>query len=50
MFGNPKAAVLVVVENVNQNQLDQRYVEYELERLEYNIKIIRVTFTEAFDK
>jgi glutathione synthase len=49
-FDNSKAAVLVVVENVNQNQPDQRYVEYELERLEYGIKIIRVTLTEAFEK
>ncbi|KAI6183382.1 Glutathione synthetase [Aphelenchoides bicaudatus] len=49
-FNNPKAAVLVVIENVNQNQPDQRYVEYELERLEYGIKIIRVTLTEAHEK
>lgn len=49
-FGNPKAAVLVIIEDVNQNQPDQRYVEYEFERLEYGIKIIRVSLTEAYEK
>ncbi|CAI5441522.1 unnamed protein product [Caenorhabditis angaria] len=32
-FNNPDAVVLVVIENVNQNQIDQRHVEYELENL-----------------
>ncbi|CAD6196901.1 unnamed protein product [Caenorhabditis auriculariae] len=32
-FDNPAAVVLVVVETVNQNQIDQRVVEYELEKL-----------------
>ncbi|KAI6225130.1 Glutathione synthetase [Aphelenchoides fujianensis] len=50
-FNNPKAAVLVVIEDVNQNQLDQRYVEYELERLAGpHLRIIRSTFTQAYDK
>lgn len=49
-FGNSRAAILVIVENINQNQLDQRHVEYEIERLEYGIKIIRLTLTEAYDR
>ncbi|CAJ0587050.1 unnamed protein product, partial [Mesorhabditis spiculigera] len=32
-YGKSDAGILVVVENVNQNQLDQRHVEYELEKL-----------------
>ncbi|KAI6211467.1 Glutathione synthetase [Aphelenchoides besseyi] len=50
-FNNPKAAVLVVVEDVNQNQCDQRYIEYELERLAgSHLKIIRNTFTQSYEK
>ena len=49
-LGNAKAAILCVVENVNQNQLDQRFIEYELERLAPGIKIVRITLTAAFDR
>ncbi|ETN69127.1 glutathione synthase [Necator americanus] len=33
LFGSPDAVLLIVVENVNQNQIDQRHVEYALEDL-----------------
>lgn len=38
----------MVVENVNQNQADQRFIEYELERLtDGDVKIIRLTLTDS---
>uniref|UniRef100_A0AC34QMD2 Glutathione synthetase n=1 Tax=Panagrolaimus sp. JU765 TaxID=591449 RepID=A0AC34QMD2_9BILA len=45
------AAVLVVVENANQNQLDQRFIEYELAALNDGpIKIIRATLGQCYDR
>ncbi|KAE9552452.1 hypothetical protein FO519_004337 [Halicephalobus sp. NKZ332] len=44
------AAVLVVVEDVNQNQLDQRFVEYRLVDMHNEpIKIIRLNLTQCSD-
>uniref|UniRef100_A0A914C710 Glutathione synthetase n=1 Tax=Acrobeloides nanus TaxID=290746 RepID=A0A914C710_9BILA len=45
-FGDPQAVVLFVVEEVNQNQFDQRLVEYSVEELSNGeIKVIRATLT-----
>ncbi|KAF1765226.1 hypothetical protein GCK72_005178 [Caenorhabditis remanei] len=50
-FNNPSAWVLVVVENVNQNQIDQRHVEYELEKLGVPMTcIIRRTLTQCYEQ
>ncbi|KAK0403827.1 hypothetical protein QR680_017143 [Steinernema hermaphroditum] len=47
-FGDPKAIVLVVVENVNQNQIDQRWIEYELEELsEGQIEVMRLDLAQC---
>ena len=45
-FGDPQAVLLFVVEEVNQNQFDQRLVEYSVEELSNGeIKVIRATLT-----
>ncbi|EGT56341.1 hypothetical protein CAEBREN_22530 [Caenorhabditis brenneri] len=50
-FNIPSAWVLVVVENVNQNQIDQRHVEYELEKLGVPMTcIIRRTLTQCYEQ
>lgn len=50
-FGNLKAAILVVIEEVNQNQLDQKFIEYELEKLGgEDLKIIRATLTQCYER
>ncbi|CAB01655.1 Glutathione synthetase [Caenorhabditis elegans] len=50
-FSNPAAVVLVVVENVNQNQIDQRHVEYELEKLGVPMTcIIRRNLTQCYEQ
>lgn len=50
-FSNPSAIVLVVVENVNQNQIDQRHVEYEVEKLGVPVNnILRRNLTECYEQ
>ncbi|CAB3405253.1 unnamed protein product [Caenorhabditis bovis] len=50
-FNDPNAIVLVVIENVNQNQIDQRHVEYELEKLGIpSDQIVRKNLTECHEK
>uniref|UniRef100_A0A183BS86 Glutathione synthetase n=1 Tax=Globodera pallida TaxID=36090 RepID=A0A183BS86_GLOPA len=47
-FGDPTALLLVVVGEVNQNQFDQRFVEYELElKSTGQMKIVRLTLTQC---
>uniref|UniRef100_A0A1I7WRU1 Glutathione synthetase n=1 Tax=Heterorhabditis bacteriophora TaxID=37862 RepID=A0A1I7WRU1_HETBA len=47
-FGDLKALVLVVVEEVNQNQIDQRLVEYSLEEFGIPLnQIVRKTLTQC---
>ena len=50
-MGDKDAGVLVVVEDVNQNQLDQRFIEYRLADMHNEpIKIIRLTLTQCIDR
>ncbi|KAK6039154.1 eukaryotic glutathione synthase, ATP binding domain protein [Cooperia oncophora] len=50
LFSEPSAVVLVVVENVNQNQIDQRHVEYMLEDMGVPVdQIVRRTLTECYE-
>uniref|UniRef100_A0A914XZE2 Glutathione synthetase n=1 Tax=Panagrolaimus superbus TaxID=310955 RepID=A0A914XZE2_9BILA len=45
---DPNGIILVVVEDVNQNQLDQRFIEYHVSALsEGNVKFIRATLSEC---
>lgn len=47
-FNDDSALVLFVVEEVNQNQLDQRHVEYRLDELsERRAMIVRLTLTQC---
>uniref|UniRef100_A0A7E4ZSA1 Glutathione synthetase n=1 Tax=Panagrellus redivivus TaxID=6233 RepID=A0A7E4ZSA1_PANRE len=48
-YGDLNAAILVVVEDVNQNQLDQRFIEYELIKAQSGPipKIVRATLTQV---
>ncbi len=47
MFDDNNAWILVVVEEVNQNQLDQRFIEFEVERLsKYKARFIRLSLTQ----
>ncbi|KAL3085808.1 hypothetical protein niasHT_034216 [Heterodera trifolii] len=50
-FGDPNAILLVVVGEVNQNQFDQRFVEYEMEqKTTGQIKIVRLTLMQCSQK
>ncbi|CAD5216616.1 unnamed protein product [Bursaphelenchus xylophilus] len=50
-YGNPAASVLVVIEEVNQNQLDMRFVEYEIEEsIGVHVNFIRATLTQCYEK
>uniref|UniRef100_A0A0N5AEN1 Glutathione synthetase n=1 Tax=Syphacia muris TaxID=451379 RepID=A0A0N5AEN1_9BILA len=47
-FDDSSALILFVVEPQNQNQFDQRYVEYEVDKLsERQVKCVRLTFSEC---
>lgn len=47
-FQDTSAIILFVVEEVNQNQLDQRHIEYQLDEFSCRrIKCVRLTFTEC---
>ncbi|XP_030759460.1 glutathione synthetase-like isoform X2 [Sitophilus oryzae] len=46
IYGDPKSAVLFVVEDITYNICDQRFHEFELKRLNPRVKVIRKTLTE----
>lgn len=46
IYGDEKAAILVIVEDVTYNICDQRFHEFELKRLKPGVKMIRKTLTE----
>ncbi|GMR36987.1 hypothetical protein PMAYCL1PPCAC_07182 [Pristionchus mayeri] len=47
-FGRPDGVILVIVEEFNQNQIDQRHVEYELAEQGVNPALIkRMTLTQS---
>ncbi|KHN87278.1 Glutathione synthetase [Toxocara canis] len=50
-FGDQSALILFVVEEVNQNQLDQRHVEYRIDQLSSRrAKCIRLTLTQCAER
>lgn len=50
-YGDPNAIVLFVVDAENQNQIDQRHVEYGLDEVsDGKIKCERTTLTEAAER
>ncbi|KAF7284508.1 hypothetical protein GWI33_022096 [Rhynchophorus ferrugineus] len=50
IYGNTEAAVLFVVEDVTYNICDQRFHEFELRRLNPNVKVLRKTLTEIHNE
>lgn len=46
IYGDPKAAILVIIEDVTYNICDQRFHEFELKRLNPRVKLMRRTLTE----
>ncbi|VDK52997.1 unnamed protein product, partial [Gongylonema pulchrum] len=47
-YGVAEAIVLFIVEKVNQNQIDQRHVEYRLDEISgQQVRCMRVTLTES---
>lgn len=46
LYGNPKAVILFVVEDITFNICDQRFHEYEIQRLNSTAKMVRKTLTE----
>ncbi|CAJ0950792.1 unnamed protein product, partial [Mesorhabditis belari] len=50
IYGKKDACILVVVENVNQNQIDQRLVEYDLEKRGIGSRLVhRQTLTQCYE-
>jgi glutathione synthase len=50
-FGQPTAWILVVVEESNQNQPDQRFVEFAVEELSHGqVRFIRLTFAQCDER
>ena len=46
IYGDPKAAILFIIEDVTYNICDQRFHEFELKRLNSRVKVLRKTLTE----
>ncbi|KAH1015524.1 hypothetical protein HUJ05_013236 [Dendroctonus ponderosae] len=47
IYGDSKAAILVIVEDVTYNICDQRFHEFELKRLNPRVKLMRKTLTDV---
>lgn len=45
IYGDPKAAIMLIEENITYNICDQRFHEFELRRLNPIVKIMRRTLT-----
>ncbi|XP_050315569.1 glutathione synthetase-like isoform X4 [Anthonomus grandis grandis] len=50
IYGDPKAAIMVIVEDVTYNICDQRFHEFELRRLNPRVKIMRRTLTQIYQE
>lgn len=46
IYNNPDSAILFVIEDVTYNICDQRFHEFELRRLNPNVKVLRRTLTQ----
>lgn len=49
-YNEPSSVILFIVENVTYNICDQRFHEFEIRRLEPDVKVIRKTLTEVADE
>lgn len=50
IYDNSKAVILFVIEDITYNICDQRFHEFEIRRLNPNVKVIRRTLTEIGKK
>lgn len=50
IYGDANAVILFIIENVTYNICDQRFHEFEIRRLNPNVKVIRRTLTEMADR
>lgn len=50
IYGNEKAAILFIVEDVTYNICDQRFHEFEIAKLQPDLKVIRRTLTQIADE
>ncbi|XP_048505872.1 glutathione synthetase-like [Athalia rosae] len=46
IYGDPKSVILFVIEDVTYNICDQRFHEFEIRRLNPNVRVIRRTLTQ----
>ncbi|KAL0270492.1 UNVERIFIED_CONTAM: hypothetical protein PYX00_007888 [Menopon gallinae] len=49
IYNNKKAVILFIVEDVTYNICDQRFHEFEIRKLNPQVRVIRRTLTEVFD-
>lgn len=49
IYGNPKAVILFIVEDVTYNICDQRFHEFKIHELNPHVKVIRRTLTQVGD-
>ncbi|XP_066139373.1 glutathione synthetase-like isoform X2 [Euwallacea fornicatus] len=50
IYSDPKAAILMIIEDVTYNICDQRFHEFELKKMNPEVKMIRRTLTEVHDR
>ncbi|KRT82119.1 hypothetical protein AMK59_3476 [Oryctes borbonicus] len=50
IYGDPKAAILFIIEDVTYNICDQRFHEFELMRLNPYVKVLRRTLTDIAER
>nr|XP_006811194.1 PREDICTED: glutathione synthetase-like [Saccoglossus kowalevskii] len=50
LYGNNKAAILFLIEEVSWNIMDQRWLEYEIRNLDKSIPIIRRLFKDVVER
>ncbi|KAJ1969327.1 Glutathione synthetase [Dispira parvispora] len=49
LYGNPQAAILMIVQPGERNIFDQRFIEYALQR-DYHVTVLRKTLAEVHDQ
>lgn len=49
IYGNDKAVILFVVEDITYNICDQRFHEFEISKINSQVKVIRKTLSQIHD-
>lgn len=50
IYGDAQAVILFIIENVTYNICDQRFHEFEIRRLNPDVRVIRRTLTEMAER